>query len=243
MGKFDMMPQSGENNNKQETKENVDPSSFEALKKSVGKLKILSLLFLANFGIAEAQQKSECYSHQIQLTPEQAIEINNTKHAIDSLSDVLFQEASKHNLLTKYKEAPENHSEVDSSTHLYYKSRLADFGNKNAIVMYEKVQEKTTTIPANEKSIYEVDHKSICANGRLFVQQGSFFGISNYNDPSHIKEDKLTSGSKSALYIENDRRGNQITSNHGFTLVDFVQDAKKLQKSIEDEIALVRGMK
>ncbi len=244
MKEFMAMPQ-----NKIE-KENSNSTSFESLRsfgEKIGKsLKDSAVVLglLTTFGMTEAEaQKSECYSQKISLTPEQTIQINDEKHAIDSLSDVLFEEAKKHNLLITYKEAPKNNSEADSSTHLYYKSRLAEFGNKNAIVMYEKIQEKTTTIPANNSSLYTVDRKTISANGKLFVQQDNFFGISTYNDPNHIKEDKFASGNKSALYTEKSRFGDEITSNHGFTLVDFINSSRNLHKSLEEEIALVRGMK
>lgn len=244
MEKFNFASQDNVLNNKKEVKENTDPTTFESLRTSLKRFGVASALFLASFGYSEAQQKKvECSTQNIKLTQEQTIEMSKHKEACDSLSDVLFAEAKKHNLLKSYKEAPQNKWEADSSEHIYYKSRLASFGDKNAIIMYQKTKNKTNTLPASSETMFKAESKSICANGKLFVLNESIFGISNYNNPDLIKEDNFSAGNKSALFNSTPDYSDELTSNHGFTVVDFIKSSKDVETKLKSEIELVRGMK
>ncbi len=244
MEKFNFASQDNVPNNKNEVKENADPTTFDSLRTSLKRFGVASALFLASFGYSEAQQKKiECATQSIKLTQEQTIEMSKHKEACDSLSDVLFAEAKKHNLLQSYKEAPQNKWEADSSEHIYYKSRLASFGDKNAIIMYQKTKNKTSTLPASNETMYKAESKSICANGKLFFLNEDILGVSNYNNPNLIKEDNFLAGNKSAIFNANPGQNDVLTSNHGFTTTDFLKSANDLEAKIKSEIELVRGMK
>lgn len=95
MENFNLKPQ-----NKIE-KESNDSTTFEALKafgerfgKSLKDSATAISLVLATFSYTEAQaQKTECATQTIKLKQEESIQLDHHKQTVDSLSDVLFEEA------------------------------------------------------------------------------------------------------------------------------------------------------
>lgn len=109
--------------------------------------------------------------------------------------------------------------------------------------MYQKTKNKTNTLPPTSETVYKVENKSICANGKLFFLNEDILGVSNYNNPNLIKEDNFLAGNKSAVFNANPGQNDVLTSNHGFTTADFLKSSNELEAKMKSEIELVRGMK
>ena len=217
--------------------------SLEFFKKAVKRFTLASAIFLASFGASEAQQKSEkfeCSTQTTTISHEEAVNLEKKAHEIDSLSDVLFEKAKDHNLLQTDKTSPKTKWEVDSSEHLYYRSK----DTVNGIVVYETVSKFTNALPSTAASLYTTDVKFIAGNHKLYFFDTESMGVSNYNNPSSIREGNLSKGNKYVIYNKDSKLNNNefLRSTNHFTKEEFIKSLEDVTQKLKEEIKLVEGM-
>ena len=221
MEKFTM--ESNKNNNEKES----EFLSLEFYKKAVKRLTLASALFLASFGVSEAQQKT-CSTHRISISNEEAGSIEKKTHEIDSLSDLLFTKAKDHNLVEATKTASQLKMEGDSTDHLYYKSK----NSEDPLVLYKKINNY-----AHPKFIYN--------DKKLYILNGRQLDVGDYNDTNTNKKYDYGDPGK-GRYMQFKKNQNElekkVTSVNGFETEELSKSLENLSKRLEEEIKLVEGM-